>query len=140
MFRANGLHFLLHGGLRGIYVIKLLLATLAAITLFLCVEHLVQMKQIPHARAEQPQLIEAAIATIHQTDFGGIRLQHLRAYQNQRTKVKIIAQTAFLIVNERMGRRLALNHRPMVGINQGSARCLRRHHHAFQRTGTEKHR
>ena len=139
MGRTGLFHLYLHLAVSGIDVVELLFPRGTEVAFFLGVQVFVQMEYAAFAAQEEAQGIKAGILIVAFAVAGGIFVQQRRAQQPDAAEVEIVAQGAFLVVDDGMRLALAALNGIAVAINHGGTRAVGHGYEAFQGRGTEGH-
>ena len=110
-------HLYLHLAVAGVHVVELLHARGTGVGLLFRVELLVDMEQLSVATQEEAQGIETGVLIVGLACLHGKGVEQRGLHQQQRTEVEVVADAARLVVDDGVGRALAVDQVVAVGIH-----------------------
>ena len=115
--RGAGLfHFDLDAAVLGVYIIKYFFAALTIVNGYIAVEVFVDVYDGCYAAQTQTQVVETGSCVVY-VDTGGSLLEDLGVKEEHRAKVEVVAERAFLIIDDRSIALFAFDDSVRVGIH-----------------------
>ena len=119
MGRGGLFHLDLYLAVAGIDVVELLHTRGAGVGLFFGVEHLVDMEDAALTAQEEAEGVETCILVVALTGLHGEGVEQGCLDEPEAAEVEVVADTACLVVDDGMGRSLAVYDVVVVGIDHG---------------------
>ena len=115
-------HLYLHLAIAGIHIVELLDAGGTGVLFFLGIELLVDMEELPVTTEEEPEVIKAGILIIVLASLHGIGVEQGSLDEDQTAEIKVVADTAELVVDNRMLSAFSFDEVIVVGVGHCSIR------------------
>ena len=133
------LHLLLYGPVSRVHVVELLLSALAVVQLLLRVQVFVDVENLSLAAQEQPKVVESGMCIFVDGWGGGVLVEQGGVDEYELSEVEVIADAAFLVIDDGMSDHSSLHHRVVVAVYHGGVGVGGHSQKSLQRVLSQPH-